>query len=477
MIATCTRIWVSLYTIFRHKHVLFGRMFILCCTICKFLSMKIAAAFPVRTPSYGERQCYISHRTNHIARDCFYREQHPRYNNNAGSEYSQSNRVSNVDSEKQQKGSSMIDEYMMGNTRMMTEGGSKERMPVCEGLLSNRKVQVLRYTGCRSAAVKLSLVEKYQLTGNEVTCTLIDGTQRKFPLALIPVDTPYFAGVVEAMCMGKPLYDLILGNIPSVSDIPDPRWRKECNAVTTRAQAEKEKRPIKPLKVPTAELHDVNMETLIQAQQNDKTLQKMWKIAEQVDTGKSQANGSWRIEVHKSILSRVYEDRRGEASRVMKQIMVAQIYRYQVMKLAHEAIVGGHLGAKKTTDRVTSSFHWPGITGDIRRFCQSCDLCERMIPKGKNCKVPLGEIPLTSEPFERIAVDLIGPIKPVTEQGSRYILTIIDFATRYPETIPLKSIETERVAETWCQYFVCYDSQRRCWVIGEANSHLNWWKK
>ena len=412
-----------------------------------------AAAFPVRTPSYGERQCYICHRTNHIARDCFYREQHPRYNNNAGSEYSQSNRVSNVDSEKQQKGLSMIDEDMMGNTRMMTEGGSKERMPVCEGLLNNRKVQVLRDTGCSSAAVKLSLVEEHQLTGNEVTCTLIDGTQRKFPLAQIRVDTPYFAGVVEAMCMEKPLYDLILGNIPSVSDIPDPRWRRECNAVTTRAQAETEKRPIKPLKVPAAELHDVNIETLIQAQQNDKTLQKMWKIAEQDDMGKSQANGSWRIEVHKGILSRVYEDRRGESSRVMKQIMVPQIYRYQVMKLAHEAIVGGHLGAKKTTDRVTSSFHWPGITSDIRRFCQSCDLCQRMIPKGKNCKVPLGEMPLMSEPFERIAVDLIGPIKPITEQGSRYILTIVDFATRYPEAIPLKSIETERVAEALMSVF------------------------
>ena len=79
-------------------------------------SKTAAAAFPARTQSYGERQCYICHRTNHIARDCFYREQHPRYNNNAGSEYGQSNRVSNADGVKEQKGSSMIEEHMMGNT-------------------------------------------------------------------------------------------------------------------------------------------------------------------------------------------------------------------------------------------------------------------------------------------------------------------------------------------------------------------------
>ena len=79
-------------------------------------STTAAAAVPARTPSYGERQCYICHSTNHIARDCFYREQHPRYNSNAGGEYSQSNRVFNADSEKEQIGSSMIDGYMLGDT-------------------------------------------------------------------------------------------------------------------------------------------------------------------------------------------------------------------------------------------------------------------------------------------------------------------------------------------------------------------------
>ena len=96
----------------------------------------------------------ICHRTNHIARGCFYREQHHRYNSNAGGEYSQSNRVFNADSEKEQIGSSMIDEYMLGDTSMRAEEDSKKRMPVCEGLLNDRKVKVLRDMGCSSAAVR-----------------------------------------------------------------------------------------------------------------------------------------------------------------------------------------------------------------------------------------------------------------------------------------------------------------------------------
>ena len=415
-----------------------------------------AAVYPSYRPVYGERQCYICHRTNHIARDCYYREQNPRYANNTGGEQSQNMRPQETNNSREQKGLSVIEwniPHMIGNNSVRVGGESKTRMPVCEGLPNNKTVMVLRDTGCSSAAVKTSLVEGHQMTGEYVTCVLIDGTQRQFPLAHIWVDTPYFTGEVEAMCMEDPLYDLILGNIPSVSNVPDPTWRIEGNAITTRAQQEKSKKPIQPLKVPTAELHDVNMEKLIKEQKQDKTLKKTWQRVEQDDEGRAMLNGSWRIEVKDGVLTRVYEDSTSDSPKIIKQVVVPQLYRNQVMKLAHEAILGGHLGAKKTTDRVTSSFYWPGITSDIRRFCQSCDQCQRMMPKGKNCKVPLGEMPLMGEPFERIAVDLIGPIKPITEQGNRCILTIVDFATRYPEAIPLRSIETERVAEALMSVF------------------------
>lgn len=62
-------------------------------------------------------------------------------------------------------------------------------------------------------------------------------------------------------------------------------------------------------------------------------------------------------------------------------------------------------------------------------------------------------MPLIDTPFERIAVDLVGPISPVTGKGHIYILTIVDYSTRYPKAIPLKSIETERVAEALVYIF------------------------
>ncbi|XP_020619400.1 protein NYNRIN-like [Orbicella faveolata] len=56
-------------------------------------------------------------------------------------------------------------------------------------------------------------------------------------------------------------------------------------------------------------------------------------------------------------------------------------------------------------------------------------------------------------PFKRVAIDLIGPIGPPCEAGHRYILTLVDYGTRYPEAVPLKNIDTETVAETLVDMF------------------------
>ena len=66
--------------------------------------------------------------------------------------------------------------------------------------------------------------------------------------------------------------------------------------------------------------------------------------------------------------------------------------------------------------------------------------------EGSVKKVPLGSMPLIDTPFKRVAVDIVGPIAPPSEAGHRYILTLVDYATRYPEAVPLKKITTEAVA-------------------------------
>ena len=56
-------------------------------------------------------------------------------------------------------------------------------------------------------------------------------------------------------------------------------------------------------------------------------------------------------------------------------------------------------------------------------------------------------MPLINTPFKGVAVDIIGLIAPPSEAGHGYILTLVDYATRYSETVPLKKINTKVVAE------------------------------
>jgi len=50
--------------------------------------------------------------------------------------------------------------------------------------------------------------------------------------------------------------------------------------------------------------------------------------------------------------------------------------RQEVIRLAHK-IDAGHLGAKKTKERIKLSFTWPTIASDVQKACKSCHQCQK----------------------------------------------------------------------------------------------------
>ncbi|XP_076357445.1 uncharacterized protein LOC143250571 [Tachypleus tridentatus] len=88
------------------------------------------------------------------------------------------------------------------------------------------------------------------------------------------------------------------------------------------------------------------------------------------------------------------------------------------------------------------------IIGNVTRFCTSCDICQRTVPRGKVANVLLGEIPLIKEPFSRVPVDLIRPLAPAADEGNLYILTVVDIVTSHPKFIALPKIEMDRVEKS-----------------------------
>jgi hypothetical protein len=113
--------------------------------------------------------------------------------------------------------------------------------------------------------------------------------------------------------------------------------------------------------------------------------------------------------------------------------------------LANDNILSGHLGIRKTQDRILTHFVWPSVYSDIRRYCRSCEVCQL---HAINCPVrtPLINIPVVGKPFSKITLDIIGPL-PKSQRGNRFALVSIDLATKYPDAVPLKRIDSVCVAE------------------------------
>ena len=343
---------------------------------------------------------------------------------------------------------------LLSSARVEPLSGARSKMPVVKGRVGEKSVNVLRDTGCSGIVVKKDLVSQDQFTGDFNVMLLIDNTARKVPIAKIDVDTPYLKGQVEAQCLPDAVYDLIVGNVPGAraADDPDPNWQdhvQEACAVTTRGQVKKAGERI-PLKVPgTKESPVVDREKLKQMQHDDKSLQKYWERNDVVVRGQAEIS----LEVKGGVLYRVFKHPYVNSGKPLKQVMVPVQLRGRIMELAHGSLMGGHMGIKKTADKIQSAFYWPGIQGDVTRFCKSSDVCQKTVNKGSVPKVPLEKMPLIDKPFKRVAIDLVGPIGPPSEDGHRYILTLVDFATRYPEAVPLKNIDTETVAEALVDIF------------------------
>jgi hypothetical protein len=209
-------------------------------------------------------------------------------------------------------------------------------------------------------------------------------------------------------------------------------------AVQTHGQSRKSNTTYKPLHVPNT-ISDVSTKDIIEDQQTDPTLEKLSNLAvKNADTCYNDG-GKTMICVHK-ILYREFNCRKISNGKTFHQLIMSKKYRNLTMKLAYETLMAGHQVVKMTTDRVTSEIYWPGIQADIKRFCKSCDICQRNIPKGRIASVRLGRMPIITEHFKRVAVDIARPFEPRTIKGNKYILTIIDFATRYPEAASLPRI-------------------------------------
>ena len=332
-------------------------------------------------------------------------------------------------------------------------------LPVSQGKCNGRKVSILRDTGSTAILVKSNLVKPNYFSGKSVNIKFADGRSMSAPKAKVYIKSPYFNGETEAICVDNLPFDVLIGNVKGatcacmgeaksdsiVEDFSD--CTNFACAVQTRAMVRNENKVCKSkvgLGSIKFDLAELTTEKLIELQNSDESLKSCFKKSETI------SNSFPKFVQRNGVLVRLANSSQNLKDSI-QQIILPKSLRAKVIGLAHDTVISGHLGITKTKNRILSHFYWPGITGDVSRYCQSCEICQKNY-MSKPPKAPLVNLPIIDTPFARVAIDLIGPL-PKSTKGNRFALVAVDMATKYPDAVPLKNIDTASVAEALLDIF------------------------
>ncbi|GBN25970.1 Retrovirus-related Pol polyprotein from transposon 17.6, partial [Araneus ventricosus] len=143
------------------------------------------------------------------------------------------------------------------------------------------------------------------------------------------------------------------------------------------------------------------------------------------------------------VLYRKWESDDGSSCRW--QLILPKSRIQEVLRETHDSASGGHFGVMKTLSKTRERFYWDRLRADVEKWCRECHACgarkgPKTRTKGRLQRYNVGA------PFERMALDILGPL-PVTTKGNRYVLVLMDYFTKWPEAIPIPDQEASTVAE------------------------------
>ncbi|GFO36018.1 gypsy retrotransposon integrase-like protein 1 [Plakobranchus ocellatus] len=320
----------------------------------------------------------------------------------------------------------------------------------------DRVSTLLRDSGCNTVGVCKSLVPPDCYTGRSLLVNTFFCKNKLFPTCIINIQTPHFSGDVEACLLDHPIADVILGNINGLSSESRLSFDSDSTAVfpdssiacvVTRAQASKasvgNELPISD--TPTHFDVLAPFSDLPVRQREDPSLAPWFKRV-----GLPPVDGvSFRIE--DGVLKRLHA--RSEFATVQTTIAVPESLRQIVLSYAHESDLAGHSGFRKTLSAIRTHFSWPGVCSDIKNYTTSCHMCQIKPRTGRDLPAPFQPVPIVGEPFERVIIDLVGPL-PLSSDRYEYLLTLVDVSTRWAEAVPLRRITAKDVAESLFSIFV-----------------------
>ncbi|ODN04354.1 Transposon Tf2-6 polyprotein [Orchesella cincta] len=135
-------------------------------------------------------------------------------------------------------------------------------------------------------------------------------------------------------------------------------------------------------------------------------------------------------------------------------IWVPETLTQEIIKIFHDSPLAGHLGRKKTYDRLQKRVFWYGMSRQVARYVQTCEVCTTTKPS-KLAPVPKKGLQAPEYPWECISIDLMGNYVRSPKQN-RALFVVQDMLSRYVELFAVREPKIQKI-------LCCLDEVSKRW--------------
>ena len=130
------------------------------------------------------------------------------------------------------------------------------------------------------------------------------------------------------------------------------------------------------------------------------------------------------------------------------RIILPKSYQQSALQAVHNET---HPGIRTTRRLLSARFIWHKMNVDAADFVRSCPDCQRGKITKHQSAAP-GDFPVETRRFATVHLDIVGPLPE--SQDFKYLVTMIDRATRYPVAVPVKDITEDTVWTAFQDHWV-----------------------
>jgi putative transposase len=159
-------------------------------------------------------------------------------------------------------------------------------------------------------------------------------------------------------------------------------------------------------------------------------------------------------------------------------ICVPKSMYFNILENYHDLNTSGHLGLKRTLNKLKERFFWPQMSKFIAQYIKTCKQCQSR-KKPKTRATGLMQAIITGNVFEMVAIDHLRPL--VRSNGCEYIIVLTDYFSKFAVCKAIAKNNARTAAKFIFEDLICtYGriperilSDRSQSFIGKVVSHLN----